>query len=73
MNADKLREHVERFLKEFGYAVLEWDGFEITVRHTRDGEPFSRQEFRADTRTDLALAKLEAALRGIPGDFRHEI
>lgn len=75
MEADKLLERVERFLRDFGYRVLEWDGVEITVRHARDGEPFARQEFLEGTPTDIALADLEDAFRfqGIPGDFRHEI
>lgn len=66
-------ERARRFLEKFGFAILEWDGVEITTYYRSKGEPFGRSEFRSDSDTYREFAALEKALAGVPAGYRYEI
>lgn len=66
-------ERARRFLEQFGFSVLEWDGVEITVFYQSGGEPFVRSEFRSGSETYREFVALESAFKGVPSGYRYEI
>lgn len=66
-------ERARRFLEQFGFSVLEWDGVEITVFYQSGGEPFVQSEFRTNSETRREFSVLEKAFRRVPSGYRYEI